>query len=70
MKLKNSKHLSKEGYSLLYSSTDVTPIFYGLIKIHKEGAPIRPIVSFVGSPTYELAKFLSRILTPFSNIAP
>ena len=44
MKLKKKGSLSPEEYRNLYSSTDVTPIFYALIKIHKQGNPIRPIV--------------------------
>nr|VZI49923.1 unnamed protein product [Spirometra erinaceieuropaei] len=32
--------------------------FYGLTKVHKEGAPLRPIVSLKGTPTYGLAKWL------------
>lgn len=35
---------------------------YGLVKIHKTGYPIRPIVSSVNSPTYQLSKMFSRIL--------
>jgi len=47
------------------STTDGnTSRFYGLPKIHKQGIPLRPIVSFIGSPTYELSKYLCRILTP------
>ncbi|BHF71532.1 hypothetical protein SprV_0401459000 [Sparganum proliferum] len=36
--------------------------FYGLPKVHKDGAPLRPIVSLKGIPTYELAKWLFRRL--------
>nr|VZI52858.1 unnamed protein product [Spirometra erinaceieuropaei] len=36
--------------------------FYGLSKVHKDGAPIRPIVSLKGTPTYGLAKWLFRRL--------
>ncbi|BHF60629.1 hypothetical protein SprV_0100359400 [Sparganum proliferum] len=36
--------------------------FYGLPKMHKEGAPLRPIVSLRGTPTYGLAKWLFRSL--------
>ncbi|BHF78129.1 hypothetical protein SprV_0602124000 [Sparganum proliferum] len=36
--------------------------FYGLPKVHKEGAPLRPIVSLQGTPTYGLAKWLFRRL--------
>ena len=40
------------------------PRFYGTPKIHKEGIPLRPIVSTIGSATYWLAKELTRILSP------
>nr|VZI36427.1 unnamed protein product [Spirometra erinaceieuropaei] len=36
--------------------------FYGLPKVHKDGAPLRPIVSLKGTPTYRLAKWLFRRL--------
>nr|VZI17812.1 unnamed protein product [Spirometra erinaceieuropaei] len=38
------------------------PRFYGLPKVHKDGAPLRPIVSLKGTPTYGLAKWLFRRL--------
>nr|VZI32590.1 unnamed protein product [Spirometra erinaceieuropaei] len=44
--------------------------FYGLPKVHKEGAPLRPIVSLKGTPTYALAKWLFqrlKFLTSDSN---
>ena len=40
------------------------PQIYGLPKVHKAGIPLRPIVSTIGSPTYQLAKELCRILSP------
>ncbi|BHF69098.1 hypothetical protein SprV_0301213900 [Sparganum proliferum] len=36
--------------------------FYGLPGVHKDGAPLRPIVSLRGTPTYGLAKWLFRRL--------
>nr|VZI11412.1 unnamed protein product [Spirometra erinaceieuropaei] len=36
--------------------------FYGLPKVHKDGAPLRPIVSLNCTPTYGLAKWLFRRL--------
>ncbi|BHF80201.1 hypothetical protein SprV_0702332500 [Sparganum proliferum] len=36
--------------------------FSGLPKVHKDGAPLRPIVSLKGTPTYGLAKWLFRRL--------
>ena len=49
--------------------TALTPRFYGLIKTHKLRNPIRPIISFIGTPTYQIAKMLSKILTPFTNLS-
>ena len=48
-------------------------IGYGLIKIHKVNNPVRPIISTINSPTYNLSKILSKFLyehlkNPFSHI--
>lgn len=43
------------------------PHLYGLPKIHKDNVPLRPIVSSIGSPTYDLAKFLARIISPLAG---
>ena len=40
------------------------PNFHGLPKIHKTGAPLRPIVSSRGSITYGIAKELAHIIKP------
>jgi hypothetical protein len=49
--LKKSNIISK-ATEKLYSSDGLSPRFYGLPKIHKREIPLRPIVSFVNSPTY------------------
>ena len=49
---------------MLYSSDGVSPRFYGLPKIHKAGIPLRSIVSFINSPTYEASSYLAKILSP------
>ncbi|KAI8519621.1 hypothetical protein Bbelb_028780 [Branchiostoma belcheri] len=51
---------------LVLDGTDLgqPPAFYGLPKIHKQSVPLRPIVSSIGSVTYELAGFLAKILGP------
>lgn len=36
---------------------------YGLIKLHKENFPLRPIVSSIGSPFYALSKFFTTVLS-------
>ena len=40
------------------------PRMYGLPKIHKSGAPLRPILSMTNAPQHELAKWLAELLQP------
>ena len=56
-------------YPSFYINKATTPLFYGLIKTHKVGLPIRPIASLVNSPSYKLAKYISNILTQITNKA-
>ena len=51
-------------YRQLKCDKSVTPKIYGLPKLHKSGIPLRPIVSFIGAPTYQLSKFLVNVLSP------
>ena len=62
--LKKSNKISEEMYKLLCSSDGLAPRLYGLPKIHKEGVPLQPIVSFVNSPTYNVSRYLARVLSP------
>ena len=55
-------------YHELKCDKAVTPKFNGLPKIHKSDVPLRPIVSFIGAPTYCLAKFLVGILSPLLSL--
>ena len=48
------KSISEQLYSCLRSSAGRTPTLYGLPKIHKADVPLRPIASFVHSPSYQL----------------
>ena len=43
------------------------PTLYGLSKVHKEGIPLRPIVSNIGAPTYQLSKHLSGLLNQYTG---
>ena len=38
---------------------------YGNVKTHKNGNPLRPIISQIPTPTYRLAKQLNTLLTPY-----
>ncbi|XP_059067539.1 uncharacterized protein LOC131044502 [Cryptomeria japonica] len=48
----------------LLPSKEVTPRIYGVPKIHKANIPLRPIVDTIGSPTYKLAAFLAKLISP------
>ena len=69
-KIKSEGGIDDILYKKLYPTGAVTPKFYGLPKIHKDGVPLRPIVSSRGSITYEVAKELSRILKPLVGSSP
>ena len=50
-------------YQLLPTGNSSPPArFYGLPKIHKANCPMHPIVSACGMSTYNLAKYLTKIL--------
>ena len=60
-------HISDKLKDSLLPSYSNPPQAYGLPKVHKEGTPLRPIISSIGSPTYRLAKELARILSPLTG---
>ena len=62
--LTRSGTMSDSLYIWLRSSAGKMPLLYGLPKVHKPEVPLRPIVSFIGSPTYNLSKHLVTILSP------
>ena len=39
--------------------------FYGNIKTHKDGYPLRPIISQIPTPSYQLAKTLNSLIVPY-----
>ncbi|XP_064482980.1 uncharacterized protein LOC135395820 [Ornithodoros turicata] len=65
--LKKRDHLGDATYRRLFSSNGATPVLYGLPKIHKPGCPLRAIVSFAGSPTYNLSKYLVELIAPVTG---
>ncbi|XP_072025382.1 uncharacterized protein [Amphiura filiformis] len=48
----------------IYPTTEEVPKIYGTPKIHKPDAPLRSIVSSMGSLTYNAAKVIADILSP------
>lgn len=71
-KLFSAEIINKSKKYQLTGSNANAPRIYGLIKSHKEGVgrgniKLRPVVSFIGSPLYNLSKFLGDILTMSLN---
>ena len=62
--IKSEGEMEESLYRRLYPTGTGAPKFYGLPKIHKEGIPLRPIVSSIGAVSYETSKELARILKP------
>ena len=63
---------SKIHYNWLLPTGNSSPAprFYGSPKIHKANCPMHPIVSACGMATYQLAKFLTKILQRYTGITP
>ena len=38
---------------------------YGNVKIHKPNKDLRPIISQIPTPTYELSKYLNNLISPY-----
>ena len=57
--------LQKVFYQKIYPTAEEVPKLYGLPKIHKPGFPLRPIVSSIGSITYQASKYLAGVLGRF-----
>ena len=66
--LKDKEIIDKSTYKSIKPVGSRPGIFYGSGKIHKEIRnglpPFRPILSAIDTPTYKLAKFLLKFLTP------
>ena len=67
------KGLEKNGeitsglYNRLRPTGSQPPRIYGLPKIHKPDVPLRPIVSCIGSPTYQLSKHITSLISPLAG---
>lgn len=63
-KMRNENKISEETKRIIYPKSVAPPRLYGLPKIHKMEVPLRPIVSYINTPTYELSKLVSRLIKP------
>ncbi|XP_072043052.1 uncharacterized protein [Amphiura filiformis] len=62
--------ISKQDFWKMYPTSETTPRYYGLPKIHKAAIPLRPIISGIGSIAYETANFCARIISPLVGNTP
>ncbi|XP_068724037.1 uncharacterized protein [Montipora capricornis] len=62
--LRDHKVIDYALHSKLYPTCDQAPRFYGLPKIHKVNCPLRPIVSSIGTISYQIARYVADILSP------
>ena len=66
-KLKAEGVIDDALYTRLFATGSRPGILYGLPKVHKEGCPIRPILSAIGTYNYNLSKFLVPLLAPITT---
>ena len=66
--LRDAKQITDELFQSVRSTGAIRPRMYGLPKIHKEGNPLRPILSMTGSPQYNLSKWLCHFLEPVVSL--
>ena len=69
LNLRRASRLPGNMYHHLHSSAGQVPRLYGSPKVHNQDVPLRPIVSFVSSPTFQLSKFLSTLLSPIVGLS-
>ena len=61
------EEINMDLYRRLRSEHCPSPYLYGVPKVHKNDVPLRPIVSTINSPTYELAHMLTKVISPLAG---
>jgi len=62
LELLNQENISNKQFKYITEYEPKFPIFYGMPKIHKEGCPLRPIVSQIDGPTYRINQLIHELL--------
>ena len=72
--LRKKEKLPTDVHVKLYPTGSSPRKFYGTVKVHKlakndtaEELPLRPIVSNLNTATYQLTRYLAKILSPLSR---
>ena len=69
------KKFDQRVYERLYPSSSKSGLFFGLAKVHKlkedtysiSNLPLRPVISNIGTATYEISKYLANLLQPLTK---
>ena len=65
--LKQNNVITPDQHKRLLPQATVPPRMYGLPKTHKDGVPVRPIVSMTGSAYERVSKWLATLLKPIEK---
>ena len=72
--LESKMKFSSKVYKKLYPSSSRPGLYFGLAKVHKLNGstdvnqlPMRPVISNIGTATYELSKYLADLLRPLTK---
>ena len=66
-KLLDSKIITQEQCNTMKNVGASMGVIYGLPKVHKNNAPLRPILAAYNTPSFNLAQFLVPLLEPFTK---
>ena len=61
------RYIDEKTYKFISPSGSEPGRLYGTVKVHKDNKPMRPIISTIGSASYNLAKFLDNLIKPHIN---
>lgn len=69
-KLHSEEYINKATRSKLTTNAPQHPRIYGLIKLHKDNKPLRPIVNNIKGPTHKLERFFKPFLDNLNTNNP
>ena len=65
--LEKNREITNALYNKLRPTGSQPSRVYGLPKIHKPDTPLRPTVSCIGSPPYQLSKHITSLISPLAG---
>ena len=57
-------HATPDVYRAMYPIGSSPGAIYGMAKVHKQGIPLRPVISMINTPQYGLARYLDDSIKP------